>query len=93
MRLGLTSNAAFVLFITSVVAAEAADMPVGPVVAPIAAVLSPRNAFYVGGFIGASVATQTANEQGANQRLKVNPSTVQAISMDPLPVDASDAGG
>src|SRR5262249_38283590 len=53
--------------VASVFAAEAADLPAPPVVAPVAPVLSPWNAFYVGGFLGASVTTQTANEQGAHQ--------------------------
>jgi outer membrane immunogenic protein len=67
MRLGLTSNVALVAVVASVLAAEGADMPAPPVVVPIAPVLSPWNAFYVGGFLGASVTTQTASEQGAHQ--------------------------
>lgn len=67
MRLALTSNVVLVAFLASVLAAEGADLPAPPIVVPVAPVLSPWNAFYVGGFLGASVTTQTANEQGAHQ--------------------------
>ena len=66
MRVALTSNVAFALLLTSVIAVEAADLPVTPVVVP-PPVVYPWNAYYVGGFVGASAATQTVKEQGANQ--------------------------
>jgi outer membrane immunogenic protein len=66
MRAALTSSVAFALFLASAIAVEAADLPAVPVVVP-APVLYPWNAFYVGGFVGASAATQTINQQGANQ--------------------------
>ena len=68
MRLALTLNVALVAVVASVLAAEGADMPVPPVVVPVAPILSPWNAFYVGGFLGASLTTQkNVSEQGANQ--------------------------
>src|ERR1700758_5164842 len=67
MRVAAASNVAFVLIVTSVITAEAADLRVAPFPAPTAPLSSPWNAFYVGGFIGASAATQSLSEQGANQ--------------------------
>ena len=67
MRLTFTSNVALIALFASILAAKGADLPVPPVVAPVAPVLSPWDTFYVGGFLGASIATQTANEQGAHQ--------------------------
>jgi outer membrane immunogenic protein len=67
MRVALTSHVAFALLITSVIAAVAADLPAAPLVAPTPPPVSPWNALYVGGFIGASVSKQTLNESGANQ--------------------------
>lgn len=67
MRLALTPNVVLVTLVASALAAEGADLPAPPVAVPVAPVLSPWNAFYVGGFLGASATTQNANEQGANQ--------------------------
>ena len=92
MRAALTSNVAFALFVTSAIAVEAADLPVGPVVVP-PPVLYPWNAFYVGGFIGASAATQTVNEQGANQffaRTGVGSSVLSLPPSDPETAFAFD---
>ena len=67
MRVAVASNVAFALFVTSVTTAEAADLRAAPFSAPTAPLSSPWNAFYIGGFIGGSAATQSSSEQGANQ--------------------------
>jgi outer membrane immunogenic protein len=92
MHVALKLNVAFALFVTSAIAAEAADMAVAPVVAP-AVPISPWNAFYVGGFIGASAATQALNEQGAHQFFAQNGAGISFLSLpqsDPETTSAFD---
>ena len=70
MRVALTSKVAFFLLVASVLGARGADLPAGPVLFPAsvpAPARSPWTTIYLGGFVGGSAATQSVNEQGANQ--------------------------